>query len=1065
MKTYCLRTGIVAAAMAATFTAMSADYVPKIIAGVVKMDSWTTASAQKEGIYQLEAVAGGSLTQLSEGRDVYMAPLGGAVYVDGKMKGIHFRTIEDSFNPSGYSYAIYSVEYDMKTWTQTKRKSLGDLYGNLISSCGVTHDPVTGNDYGIFFNFDMNYNVIDRKFCTIDYDKEIPSKSVICVMTEQFSAIAAGENGRLYGVSREGYLYTINKTNGNLTLIGDLGVSDISANPSSMTFDPRTGKLYWCYVSTANKSYLYEINYEIGSVGATRIMQIPDNAVLVNMHIAAPEADDAAPAAVTGLAADFPGESYTGTVSFTLPSKAYDESPLAGDLDYTIYANGQSVATGSGAAGSAVSKQITVTGGDTEIKVVASNGAGTGAPESVTLYIGHDVPHPVKTLKFSYDDASQNATVTWRAPQKGTHGKDLDATNLRYRVVRQPGSVTVAAAHSGTSITDRIANDGQLKSYWYEVTPINGTLSGETTATNKIAIGRPVSLPYTERFTTDNGFDVCTVIDANNDGATWYRYHYESDYSGTSNHARMDADNENADDDWLLLPPMELRKGAVYTLFFDAKKQFLTSDCLQRLEVAVGRGGDVAAYSMIMSPFDIDNVNFAEYGTRFTVAEDGVYHIGFHAISNAASAALDIDRVAVAIETSADAPAAVTGLKVTPDASGALAATATFTAPTETLAGTALDAITRVEATDAAGKVIGTLRNPAPGSACTMELGGMQNGMNTITVRAVKGSDKGAVAQVEVFIGQDVPMPPTNIKLADNGTRAILTWDAPTSGANGHQVNPATVKYNLYIVDEVFGYLTTVAEDIKSPYDLGIDSDKGAQNLIYYAMRAETIAGESETVPTNSLLVGAPYGVPFVQSFANAEWGEYYSWIEGEKADWNIGLTRDLSQDGDGGSVAFIPNMADFGIFNTGKISPAGCAAPVLSFWCYVYPGTTSYLSVAVDKFPQGQAETLKTVRYADEQQEGWKQVFVDLSKYKAEPFVIVKFSMASASKAAPIVIDNIRIGEGTGIQSVTGDTGGTFDVYSIDGRTVRRHAASTEGLDPGFYIINGRRVLIPATR
>ena len=205
--------------------------------------------------------------------------------------------------------------------------------------------------------------------------------------------------------------------------------------------------------------------------------------------------------------------------------------------------------------------------------------------------------------------------------------------------------------------------------------------------------------------------------------------------------------------------------------------------------------------------------------------------------------------------------------------------------------------------------------------------------------------------------------------------------------------------------------------------------------------------------------------MPFVQSFANAEWGEYYSWIEGEKADWNIGLTRDLSQDGDGGSVAFIPNMADFGIFNTGKISPAGCAAPVLSFWCYVYPGTTSYLSVAVDTFPQGQAETLKTVRYADEQQEGWKQVFVDLSKYKAEPFVIVKFSMASASKAAPIVIDNIRIGEGTGIQSVTGDAGGTFDVYSIDGRTVRRHAASTEGLDPGLYIINGRRVLIPATR
>lgn len=81
--------------------APAAEYVPKIITGVVKMDSWHSTSDQKEGIYRLEAVPGGTLTQVNEGRDVYMAPLGGAVYEDGKMKGIHFRTFSDPMSSSG----------------------------------------------------------------------------------------------------------------------------------------------------------------------------------------------------------------------------------------------------------------------------------------------------------------------------------------------------------------------------------------------------------------------------------------------------------------------------------------------------------------------------------------------------------------------------------------------------------------------------------------------------------------------------------------------------------------------------------------------------------------------------------------------------------------------------------------------------------------------------------------------------------------------------------------------------------------------------------------------------
>lgn len=1062
MKRQIIKLSLLTGMFAISIAVSAGEYVPKIIAGVVRMDSWTSASDQREGIYQLEAVPGGTLTQLSEGRDVYMAPLGGAVYEDGKMKGIHFRTIEDPFSPSGVSYAIYSVEYDMATWTRTKFKSLGDLYGNLISSCGVTKDPVTGINYGIFFNFNMNYEVIDRKFCTIDYTPDTPKKSQICVMAEQFSAIAASPNGRLYGVSREGYFYTINKTTGALTLIGDLYVSDISANPSSMTFDPRTQKLYWCYVSTSGKSYLYEINYTIGEIAATRIMQVPDNAVMVNMYIAAPEAGDSAPAAVSDLAAEFPGESLTGTVSFTMPSKFYDDTPLTGAMDYTIYADGQSVATGSAAAGTAVSKEVTVAGGDVTFKVTASNTGGEGAPAETSLYVGPDTPLAVTDATFAYDHATRTATVTWNAPATGIHGKTLNPANLTYRIVRKPIGTIAAAAHSSASFTETLSDAGTLKAFWYEISAINGSLAGENAATNKVVIGQPVTLPYTETFNTQNGFDVCTVIDVNRDGATWERYHYSSEYSGTSNYARITAHNENGDDDWLLLPPMNLQKGAIYSLKFEAKKQFLTADCDQLMEVAAGMGENPDMYLNIMDPTAITNVNFSEYSATFSVPENGIYHIGFHALSEAASAALDINRVSVRVETSGNAPGAVTGLVFTPDPEGALQATVSCTTPAKALSGEPLESLTSLEVADAEGTVVGTRTGIEPDKAYTFTVTGLANGYATYTVRAVNASGKGAPAEAKVFIGQDVPSVPRNIRLTDNGEEAVLSWEAPATGVNGLYVNPQKMTYNLYTYND-YGTLTSVAENITSPYSTGVRSNEGAQNLLYYALRAETTGGESDPVATNGLIVGEPYTLPYAQSFANAEWGDYYVWLEGEYADWNIGLTRNISSDNDGGAVAFIPNRSDFGNFNLGKVSLANTTTPTLSFDCHVYPGTTSYFSVAVDKYPQGVAETLATVKYENETAEGWKPVTVDLSRFVNEPFVLVKFAMASSSKDAPIVLDNIRIEDTRSGLGIIGTDGSPvlYDVYSIEGRAVRLNAASLDGLTRGFYIINGKKVFV----
>ena len=54
-------------------------------------------------------------------------------------------------------------------------------------------------------------------------------------------------------------------------------------------------------------------------------------------------------------------------------------------------------------------------------------------------------------------------------------------------------------------------------------------------------------------------------------------------------------------------------------------------------------------------------------------------------------------------------------------------------------------------------------------------------------------------------------------------------------------------------------------------------------------------------------------------------------------------------------------------------------------------------------------------------------------------------------------------IEEITGIDTPRADDGKdtTYDIYDMSGRTVRKGATTTDGLKPGLYIINGRKVLV----
>lgn len=268
--------------------AQAGEYQPKFLCGVVKADSWTTGN-NMEGIYELD-LAGGSLSKLTEGSDVYQAPLGGAVYEDGIMKGVHFKTMWDDFEQTE-TYVLYHVQYDMTTWERVKLYALSTIERNYISSCGLAHDPVTGKNYGIFYNFNMSWQVVNRKLAEIDFSTNTPTRTIIGTASIPMAAIAFSDQGVLYGVGEDGWLYAISTANpgaiGEIEVfpLGDMGIDNISTNPSTMTYDKRTGKFYWAVVLNDQKSYLYEINPTIGSVAATQLMQLPDNSWLVNLEV------------------------------------------------------------------------------------------------------------------------------------------------------------------------------------------------------------------------------------------------------------------------------------------------------------------------------------------------------------------------------------------------------------------------------------------------------------------------------------------------------------------------------------------------------------------------------------------------------------------------------------------------------------------------------------------------------------------------------------------------------------------------------------------------------------
>ncbi len=582
-----------------------------------------------------------------------------------------------------------------------------------------------------------------------------------------------------------------------------------------------------------------------------------------------------------------------------------------------------------------------------------------------------------------------------------------------------------------------------------------------------------LAIPYDANMRDAAVFAQYTVIDANDDGRSWI-------YDIIFNSTLYNFSKTEAADDWLISPYLKLEEGKAYKLLVEIKSRGI--EFPEKFEAKIGTGMNVDDFTIPAIPetmviMDKDEPSVTYTSDRIQVPETGIYTAGIHVTSDANMSDLEIYRIRVE-EVYLDAPKAVTDLKAVADDTGELIATISFNAPTENINGEQLaDNLTKIEVYRG-DKLITTLVDVAPGSEQTVIDDDTEiiNGINQYTVIPFVGQHDGTVAQVNLFIGTDIPMRVTGLTSEDLDNKIKFTWnEVPEIGQNGGVVYPAGVEYHIYAAfPELFmGYIINIEyellETVTGVSQAIIDYEElslGEHETIYFGVTASTKAGESAAVHT-TMLKGQPLTLPYEESFTNNTIHHYLSY-DTDCTDENTGLYfQETSSDDDNSSLCFIAfqNGGRYISIYTAKLDLSTAAKPTLSFDAL---NTGGHNTLVVDLIlPDGSSTEI--ARFVPDNVEFDNRTIELPDNAKSARWGRLCFTVeypgyVDEESGNRLNLDNLRLYDAynSGVEDIEAEiVPVTFpaDIYGTDGRLLRRNALSTDGLN-GVIIINGHKVV-----
>lgn len=1070
-------------------TPLRADRAAKFWCNLIYQYGWNETSYGPYGYYTLTAADPVSFSLLANTGETVNVATHGVQAKDGHIYGAYLNM---QYAADGYVF-LYLNDTDLKTG-QTTTTDVGMDY--LFLAATETAQAADGTVYGVFYSADGN----SLEWGSVDYQTR--QRTTIGPASQAFVALGITKAGQLYGIGMDGKLYKINKATGEETLVGSTGHQLTNAMGQyygqSGEIDPADDTFYWYSIDAQAQGGLYTVDLKT----AKTTLVDGTLAQVQGLVLAQPEAADGAPERADNLMV---GEQTYGesdgaraTLSFTIPNVTYSGAILKGNVGYKVVCDQTGIEwtnapEGEGRPGQDISLPFTATRNDLyTFTVVLSNAEGDSPQESVQQWMGYDVPFAPTKVRATVD--GYKATVSWTAPVTTVHAGPMK--DLTFDVMRIAGTDTtlVSTGSAATSYTDDIGA-GQLRNYSYAVRAVSKGLKSQPAYSNGVVVGDAIEPDWETAFETYADFSIFSTLDANQDGTTWYYFN-----AGGQHLACGPYNNDTGNDDWLFTPPFHLTTGRVYNVKMKARN-YLAPDYINTFEVKAGQSATVEGMTLQLMPTnEISGDPDAVYTFEINPETEGNYFVGFHDNTvKAGSGRTVVDYVGIEKGPLFAAPDSVRDLTVKAAPKGALSATVSFTAPTKTVDGSALQRIAFfVVKRD--GKSVMWIGNGStvygePGKQYEWEDNDVPaSGWHTYEVVAYHedGYEPGRVATCRAYVGSDVTEAP-DVTLYDNETNLRATWPQfGTTGANGCYLDPSRVSVSLYeILETIDGQvlgdsLTTSAPGgneaiVQWNPNETVADDGESQSLYQVAARSNSDGGHSDFAASRAVVVGRPIAQPYKETFATGKLQNGFAWTESNAqhaSRWNAAqwmLNGRAASNSDGGGVMWAPytiqdpefpeyyniEQGDQTSFNLPKVALNGVDEPVLRFDLYAEQGDQTELAV-IAQTPDGQEHVLRTIRMADRTAAGWEQVTLDLTPYADQRYVIVKFRATAKANYAYLCLDEINIYDASDPESGIHDAdlttaAGRQTVRTLDGRAVRADG-QLQGLAKGVYLVGSKK-------
>ena len=492
---------------------------------------------------------------------------------------------------SGYTSHINDMSYDYSTKTMYAISVLNDAYTQL---------------------FTIDLNTAESK--------------LVADLDRRFFTLACTYEGQLYGISFEGDLCKIDKTNGNVTVVGATGWHPTYYQ--SMEFDHSDETLYWAANLMGGTDFDDCIaTVDINTGAAQKVAAVGNSPQIAGLYVPFAASEKGTPSAVSDFEC-VPGANGATTVAlyWMNPTQTFDGKELTALTDIKVYRDRELIKTFEnpeiGEEMSYTDELGDVKGGYHFYSVVASNSVGEGAEEKVRIFVGRDIPADITTLTLQHDGYDK-AVISWNQPELGPNGGYVDASSLSYKVVRKPDGRVIADGLKQTTVSDE--NISPVSQYSYSVVASNADGESNAVETETRVFGPAYSMPVTFDFTAFDADNSWTVMDANKDGYAWMWTKVSSGDRVMGHQASSTA----VSDDWLISYYMPFEKDATYRAEME-----LHAYSADKLEFALLDEMYTVKPAQVLDTVTIKgNRDKQRIGVVFKAESDGYKNLGIHALS------------------------------------------------------------------------------------------------------------------------------------------------------------------------------------------------------------------------------------------------------------------------------------------------------------------------------------------------------------------------------------------------------------------------------------------------